>query len=169
MCVWCNSDDVARWVKRRVSDTEKNMAAFKESINQYLVQQSSTSLAHFPHRPRRTAYPVWHASHFFYMHMTELRAKSLKMAAVLKGFSDRETRNIKATLGNLSEAFEAIESHRKILVERMEIRAKQPLSLYKIICKGVKVHPTRQRHYTYTAIVPCGIVMTACVCVCVCT
>ena len=58
---------------------------------------------------------------------------------MLRTFADNETPNVKGTLENVSFAIEAVEQHRKLLQERIDVRAKQPLELYKVICRGVKV------------------------------
>ncbi|RKP18302.1 hypothetical protein ROZALSC1DRAFT_29995, partial [Rozella allomycis CSF55] len=52
---------------------------------------------------------------------------------VLKNISDLETPNLNAALENVALAFDAVEQHRKIMIDRMDVRAKQNLHLYKII------------------------------------
>ncbi|EPZ34406.1 FAM92 protein domain-containing protein [Rozella allomycis CSF55] len=97
------SDDLARWIKKRVHNTEKCFAFFESELGGYLRNQGRT------------------------------REKNLKISGVLKNISDLETPNLNAALENVALAFDAVEQHRKIMIDRMDVRAKQNLHLYKII------------------------------------
>ena len=60
------------------------------------------------------------------------------MAESLKNFADYETPNVKNTLEQLAYAIETLEQHRKLMQDRIDVRALQPLDLYRVICQGVK-------------------------------
>jgi hypothetical protein len=70
---------------------------------------------------------------------TGLRGKRLKLALALKGFSETETLNVKQALLNTAEAFVDLEEYRKYMHDRIGTKAIEPIKLYKVICKNLRV------------------------------
>lgn len=94
------SDEKARYVRKRVHETEKNMAAVKLSLGNYLHQHESISQLEFHSNSKSV----------------EMRGRRLDMALSLKAFSEFETLNLKSALINSAEAFVELEDHHKYMV-----------------------------------------------------
>jgi hypothetical protein len=73
-----------------------------------------------------------------------LRGKRLKLALALKGFSETETPNVKQALLNTAEAFVDLEEYRKYMHDRIGSKATEPIKLYKVICKNLRVRLFRE-------------------------
>ncbi|KAI3637047.1 hypothetical protein MIR68_004753 [Amoeboaphelidium protococcarum] len=98
------SDDKAKYVKRIVHETEKNMAAVHQELTSYL------------------------------RNVEKLRGKRLSLAVALKQFSETESPNLESALMSTAEAMVDIEEYRKYMHDRMQIKVAEPVKMYKTIC-----------------------------------
>lgn len=103
------TDDRARYVSQLVHETEKNMASMKKALSGYIGNQE------------------------------KLRNRSLKLAVALKSYANGETPCIKEALNGMAEHLQELQKHRKYMQDRLEIRAREPLGVYKNMSKAVRM------------------------------
>ncbi|TPX33384.1 hypothetical protein SmJEL517_g03765 [Synchytrium microbalum] len=102
------TEEKARYVQRSVVKTEKNMHELRSCLQGYLRNQE------------------------------RLRRKSLKLATVLKGYSECEEKNLKGVLANVSQKLAELQQFRDMADVRVDCLSAEPLKLYSMICSNLK-------------------------------
>ncbi|KAJ3145585.1 hypothetical protein HDU86_000862 [Geranomyces michiganensis] len=101
-------DDGNHFIHRTIRETERNMSNLRSTLAGYLRNQE------------------------------RLRRKSLKLAVVLKMFSETEAPALSDVLGGLSELLTERELARENALQRINLLSQEPLKLYSMICNRMK-------------------------------
>ncbi|TPX64865.1 hypothetical protein SpCBS45565_g05609 [Spizellomyces sp. 'palustris'] len=102
------SDDGTHFIQKTIRDTERSMASLRRTLAGYLRNQE------------------------------RLRRKSLKLAVVLKMFSENEAPALSTVLSGLAELVTEREKAREVATDRINIVSQEPLKLYSMICTRMK-------------------------------
>ncbi|KAJ1549817.1 hypothetical protein HK096_010281 [Nowakowskiella sp. JEL0078] len=101
-------DEKTHYLQNGIARTEKNMIALKTTLSGYVRNQE------------------------------RLRKKSMKLALVLKGFSEKEASGLRTLLGTLSDKLQEREKYREIMENRIILLSQEPLKLYSISCAKIQ-------------------------------
>ncbi|KAI8819737.1 FAM92 protein-domain-containing protein [Fimicolochytrium jonesii] len=102
------SDETSQFIQRTIRDTERNMASLRQTLAGYLRNQE------------------------------RLRRKSLKLAVVLKIYSESEAPTLSGVLASISELLTEREVARENATTRINILSQEPLKLYSMHCSKMK-------------------------------